>query len=71
MGADQNVTFSDFASLAQSPEVTELVGRELERVNAKLAPGKHIKQFRLIAQMLRPDDSRLTTAMKLKWSFCS
>ena len=66
---DQNVAFSNFASLARSPEVGKLIGRELDRVNEKFARVEQIKQFRLIEQKLEPEDPELTPTMKLKRSF--
>ncbi len=66
---DQNVAFSNFTSLARSPEVGKLIGRELDRVNEKFARVEQIKQFRLIEQKLEPEDPELTPTMKLKRSF--
>ena len=66
---DQNVLFSNFASLARSPEVGKLIERELARVNEKFARVEQIKQFRLIEQKLEPEDPELTPTMKLKRSF--
>jgi long-chain acyl-CoA synthetase len=42
------------------------VGTEIERVNANFARVETIKQFRLIDQLLDPEDEELTPTMKLK-----
>ena len=42
---------------------------EIERVNKQLARVETIKTFRLIEQVLTPEDEELTPTMKLKRSF--
>ena len=64
-----NVPFSNFASLCRAPEVQELIRDEIERVNRQLARVETIKTFRLIEQLLTPEDEELTPTMKLKRSF--
>ena len=66
---ERNVPFSNFASLCRAPEVQELIGGEIERVNKQLARVETIKKFRLIEQILTPEDDELTPTMKLKRTF--
>ena len=66
---ERNVPFSNFASLCRAPEVQELIRGEIERVNRQLARVETIKTFRLIEQLLTPEDEELTPTMKLKRSF--
>jgi len=66
---ESNVPFSNFASLCRAPEVQELIRGEIERVNRELARVETIKTFRLIEQLLTPEDEELTPTMKLKRSF--
>jgi long-chain acyl-CoA synthetase len=66
---ESNVPFSNFASLCRAPEVQELIRGEIERVNRQLARVETIKTFRLIEQLLTPEDEELTPTMKLKRTF--
>ncbi|HXF46253.1 MAG TPA: long-chain fatty acid--CoA ligase [Burkholderiaceae bacterium] len=63
---DHDVPFSNYASLTRAPEVVELIGGEVERVNKKFARVEQIKQFRLIDRRLTAEDEELTPTMKLK-----
>ncbi|HME93809.1 MAG TPA: AMP-binding protein [Methylomirabilota bacterium] len=66
---ESNVPFSNFASLCRAPEVQELIRGEIERVNRQLARVETIKTFRLIEQLLTPEDEELTPTMKLRRTF--
>ena len=66
---ERNVPFSNFASLCRAPEVQDLIRDEIERVNRQLARVETVKQFRLIEQLLTPEDEELTPTMKLKRTF--
>jgi long-chain acyl-CoA synthetase len=66
---DNNVPFTDFASLCRAREVTELIWSEIERVNQNFARVETIKKFRLIEQQLTAEDDEVTPTMKLKRKF--
>jgi long-chain acyl-CoA synthetase len=66
---ESNVPFSNFASLCRASEVQELIRGEIERVNRQLARVETIKTFRLIEQLLTPEDEELTPTMKLRRTF--
>jgi long-chain acyl-CoA synthetase len=66
---ERNVPFTNFASLCRAREVQDLIWSEIERVNRQLARVETIKRFRLIEQILTPEDEELTPTMKLKRSF--
>jgi long-chain acyl-CoA synthetase len=66
---EHRVPFNDFASLCAAPEVVELIGREVARVNKQFARVEQIKDFRLINILLTAEDEELTPTMKLKRSF--
>jgi long-chain acyl-CoA synthetase len=66
---ERNVPFSNFTSLCRAPEVQELIRGEIERVNKQLARVETIKTFRLIEQLLTPEDEELTPTMKLKRAY--
>jgi long-chain acyl-CoA synthetase len=63
---ERQVPFTDFASLTRTDAVLELVAGVVEGVNARLARVEQIKSFRIIEQLLTPDDEELTPTMKLK-----
>ena len=63
---DLNVPFTNYTSLCHTREVQDLVWREIEQVNARFARVETIKKFRLIDQLLDPEDEELTPTMKLK-----
>ena len=60
--------FSEFKSLCRAPELTSLIGQEIEKVNRQFARVEQIKQFRLIEQRLTAEDEELTRTLKLKRS---
>jgi long-chain acyl-CoA synthetase len=66
---EQNVPFTNFASLCRAREIQDLIWDEIERVNKQLARVETIKKFRLIEQILTPEDEELTPTMKLRRSF--
>ena len=68
---DNNVPFSNYASLCRADEVQRLIGSEIDRVNRDFARVEQVKAFRLIEQVLMPEDEELTPTMKLKRSFVS
>jgi long-chain acyl-CoA synthetase len=63
---DNDVPFSNYASLTRSAEVQDLIQNELERVNKKFARVEQIKKFWLLETQLTAEDEELTPTMKLK-----
>lgn len=63
---DQDVPFSNYASLTRSPQVQELIQSEIDRVNKKFARVEQIKKFFLLENQLTAEDEELTPTMKLK-----
>ena len=66
---DKNVPFTNYASLTRAREVQDLIWSEIEKVNKQFARVETIKKFRLIDQLLTPEDDELTPTMKLKRKF--
>jgi long-chain acyl-CoA synthetase len=66
---ERNVPFTNFASLCRAQEIQDLIWGEIDRVNRQLARVETIKKFRLIEQILTPEDDELTPTMKLKRTF--
>ena len=63
---DNDVPFSNYASLTRSPQVQELIQVEIDRVNRKFARVEQIKKFFLLDTQLSAEDEELTPTMKLK-----
>jgi long-chain acyl-CoA synthetase len=63
---DQDIPFSNYASLTKATEVQALIQAELERVNKKFARVEQIKKFFLLETQLTAEDEELTPTMKLK-----
>jgi long-chain acyl-CoA synthetase len=63
---DNDVPFSNYASLTRSREVLDLIQAEVDKVNTKFARVEQIKTFRLLETQLTAEDEELTATMKLK-----
>ena len=63
---DNDVPFTNYTSLCHTKEVEDLIWEEVEKVNARFARVETIKRFRLIDQLLDPEDDELTPTQKLK-----
>lgn len=66
-----SVPFTDYRSLCARPEIVELIGKEVDRVNKDFSPVEQVKKFRLIDVLLTAEDEELTPTMKLKRSYVS
>lgn len=66
---DNNVPFSNFASLCRREEVLSLIEGEMNTVNKKFARVEQVKKFRLIEHEITPEDDEVTATGKLKRSF--
>ena len=63
---DQDVPFSNYASLTRSSAVQELIQTAIDGVNTKFARVEQIKKFFLLENQLTAEDEELTPTMKLK-----
>ncbi len=63
---DNDVPFSNYASLTRAPEVQALIQEVMEQVNKKFARVEQIKKFWLLDTQLSAEDEELTPTMKLK-----
>ncbi|MBN2568841.1 MAG: AMP-binding protein [Deltaproteobacteria bacterium] len=63
---DNEIPYTNFASLCKQEEVIELIGKEVQKVNKSFARVEQVKKFRLIDQLLTAEDDELTPTMKLK-----
>ncbi|GAB2466045.1 AMP-dependent synthetase/ligase [Comamonas humi] len=64
----QRIPFTHFRSLAEAPQVRELIDGEIQRGNARLAPVSHIRRFHLLTKELDHDDGEVTATMKVRRS---
>ena len=62
----RSIAFTHFRSLAQHPQVHELIGAEVERGNSRLAQVSRIRKFHLLAKELDHDDGEVTATMKVR-----
>jgi long-chain acyl-CoA synthetase len=63
---DNDVPFSNYASLTRAPEVQQLIQGVIDGVNQKFARVEQIKKFFLLDTQLSAEDEELTPTMKLK-----
>ena len=68
---DYDVPFTNYASLCRAKQVIDLIDGEISKVNKEFAQVEQIKKFRLLEQILTPEDDELTPTGKLKRSFIS
>jgi long-chain acyl-CoA synthetase len=68
---EHSVPFTNYASLCRAKPIQDLIQGEIEAVNIRFARVETIKNFRLIEQILTPEDEELTPTMKLKRSLVS
>ncbi|MDN5003287.1 AMP-dependent synthetase/ligase [Bradyrhizobium sp. GCM10027634] len=66
---DQDIPFTNYASLCRAREIQDLIWHEIEGVNVNFARVETIKKFYLIERQLTPEDEELTPTMKLKRNF--
>jgi len=63
---NQRLAFTHFRSLAELPQVRELVDREIRQGNSRLAEVAHIRRFHLLTKELDHDDGEVTATMKVR-----
>ena len=66
---DDDIPFTNYASLCRAAAIQELIWKEIETVNANFARVETIKKFYLIERQLTPEDEELTPTLKLKRKF--
>jgi long-chain acyl-CoA synthetase len=65
----RGVAYTTFAELSQTPEVHELVKRDIQRTNQALPPGARVKRYVNLHKELDPDEGELTRTRKLRRAF--
>jgi long-chain acyl-CoA synthetase len=59
-----NAPFTNFASLCATPEVLELIRREIDKVNKSLPLAEAIEDFRIIDRSFSPDDREIIKGLR-------
>jgi len=62
----RNIPYTTYRDLSEKPEVVELIGEVVERINQQFATVEQIKKFRLLPKELDHEDGELTATQKLK-----
>ena len=65
----RRIAYTTFTDLAQKPEVYELIGREVERVNRDLPEATRIHRYVLLHKELDADDGEVTRTRKVRRGF--
>ncbi len=67
----RRIAYTTYTDLAQKPEVYELIGREVERVNRDLPESTRIHRYVLLHKELDADDGEVTRTRKVRRGFVS
>lgn len=62
------IAYTTFRSLAEHPEVCQLIQDEVDKSNSKLASVARVKRFHLLTKELDHDDDEVTATMKIRRS---
>jgi long-chain acyl-CoA synthetase len=62
----RRIPFTHFRSLAEHPQVRELIDGEIAAGNARLAPVSQVRRFHLLTKELDHDDGEVTATMKVR-----
>ena len=65
----RQLAYTTYTDLAQKPEVYDLIGEEVERVNGDLEAAMHIRRYVVLHKELDADDEELTRTRKVRRGF--
>jgi long-chain acyl-CoA synthetase len=63
---DHKIPFTTYESLTKSPEIIELIDKELQEVNKTLSHVESVKKFTIVPKKLYEEDGEVTPTMKVK-----
>jgi len=63
---ERNIPYTTFKSLAQNPQVYELIRREVEEANRDFSSVETVKKLTLLEKELDHDDDELTATLKVR-----
>jgi long-chain acyl-CoA synthetase len=67
----KRIPFATYEDLAKQPEIRNLIGREIEKVNQNLSRAERIKRFTIFTNRLKQDENELTPTMKIRRKYVS
>ena len=62
----QKISYTNYKSLAQNPDVYQFIEKEIDKLNEDLARVEQIKKFIILSKELDQDDEELTATQKVK-----
>ncbi|MBT7888477.1 MAG: AMP-binding protein, partial [Deltaproteobacteria bacterium] len=62
----QKISYTNYKSLAQNPDVYQFIEIEIDKLNEDLARVEQIKKFIILSKELDQDDEELTATQKVK-----
>jgi long-chain acyl-CoA synthetase len=65
----QRLTYTSFTDLSRKPEMAELIGREIGKVNATLPEALRVRRYLLLLKDLEADDAEMTRTRKVRRRF--
>jgi long-chain acyl-CoA synthetase len=65
----RRIAYTTYADLAQKPEVYDLIGQEVDRVNRDLPETTRLRKYVLLPKELDPDDEEVTRTRKVRRGF--
>jgi long-chain acyl-CoA synthetase len=63
---EARLSFTNFKSLAEHPQVSALIQREVDAVNVTMPQVQRVRKFSLLAKELDHDDGEVTATMKVR-----
>ncbi len=63
---ERRIAYTTYRSLAERPEVYELIEEEVGKVNARFSRVENIRKFVILGKQLDHDDGELTATMKVR-----
>jgi long-chain acyl-CoA synthetase len=63
---EQNLTYTNFKSLVELPQVHGLVQREVDAVNGRMPQVQQVRKFYMLTKELDHDDGEVTATMKVR-----
>jgi long-chain acyl-CoA synthetase len=63
---ERRIAYTTYRSLAERPEVHELIDAEVQKVNARFSRVENLRKFVILAKQLDHDDGELTATMKVR-----
>jgi len=66
---DRNIPYTTFTDLSQKPQIRELIGKELARLNQHLPEESRVRKFINLHKEFDPDEADLTRTRKIRRDF--